>query len=238
MKRVTFAILTCLCIASWSVLVPEKSALLADTDCHLYWVDTAYMYDNSNSAQTTGDDDLPSGVSSEGQCMSDSYTSAYYSAWNACYNAMGDIPDRQLRNRRGLHHVQYYLGGARRIQQVPQAITLRTTTAAISVWRELAMGLDRDIVEAVDPIEYAREGLQHLHAIASTVTKQERMARGRVKCLALAHQRCESVDRSPQVGGAGGQIDPNRRGDRQHGARRMCTTRRRVSTDTLAVTRT
>jgi hypothetical protein len=79
---------------------------------------------------------------------------------------------------------------------------------------------------------------QDLDTIAASIAKEEEMSGQWIKGEALADQRREPIDRTAQVRGAGREIDPNRRRDRQHDTRTACTTRRSVSAETLAATRT
>jgi len=60
---------------------------------------------------------------------------------------------------------------------------------------------------------------QDLQAVATPIAKQEEMARERIQREALAHQRGEAIDRSPEIGCACRQVDANGWREGQHGDR-------------------
>src|SRR5205823_773512 len=79
---------------------------------------------------------------------------------------------------------------------------------------------------------------QDLETVPASIPKEKEMARERVERQLLANQRGESINRPPQIGGAGRQIDPHGGRERQHAVRKTSSTRRTMSAEALARIRT
>src|SRR5262249_34378687 len=65
---------------------------------------------------------------------------------------------------------------------------------------------------------------EDLDAVAAPIPKQKQMAGKRVEREALSHQGGEPIDRTPQIGRSGGQVNPNGRRQGQHAARSVVST--------------
>ena len=106
---------------------------------------------------------------------------------------------------------------------------LRISTGAV---RSLGRPGKRPVLEPLVEHPEARPiPREDLEPVAATIAKEKEMARQRVEREALAHQRGQPVDRSPQIGRARREVDPDGRRDRQHVARSAATTARTRSAD-------
>src|SRR5437660_256458 len=79
---------------------------------------------------------------------------------------------------------------------------------------------------------------QDFETVSASIPKGKEMARERVERQLLADQRGESINRPPQIGGAGRQISPHGGRERQHAVRKTSSTRRTMSAEALARIRT
>jgi hypothetical protein len=77
---------------------------------------------------------------------------------------------------------------------------------------------------SVEDPEGAAVPRQDLDPVAAPIPKEKQMARERVEREALAHERRKPIDRTPQVGRARLQVDPDGGRQRQYAARNVVST--------------